>query len=151
MQSQSRSLICCATASPNLHWRDFWDLQSPSKTYHGMWFVCACHDFRRGKCKSNILLLNILGSIQSTKQRFEGTWVLTISTCRVSPTLAAEGLGNPGKWLLFSPVKAYLGAGLASLACGSSAQGRENPRLPAEQRLLFPRLVKTKSVAKPNW
>lgn len=86
-----------------------------SKTYRTLiksttriWFVCGCYIFRRGKRKCNVLLMNILGSIQSTKaQWFEGTWSTRVQNLQVQSLshwgLAAEGLGNPGKLLLFSP------------------------------------------------
>lgn len=99
----------------------------------------------------NILLLNILGSIQSTKQRFEGTWVLTISAECPPLSFGSRRFGQSWKMTALFPSQS-LSRGRPGQLGGVAAalQGRENPRLPAEQILSVPRLVKTKSVAKPN-
>lgn len=78
-----------------------------------------------------------------------------ISTCGVSPFKVWQQkisaiLVNDCS---FPHVKAYLTtSAVASLAVWQQCwRDRESPSLRAEQILLFPRLVKTKSVAKPKW
>lgn len=99
-----------------------------SKTYRTLtksttqiWFVCGCHILRRGKHKCNILLINILGSIQSTKNTTIWVYLECVQNLYVQSlphwSLAAEGLGNPGKLLLFSPCQSLSkSTAVASLA-----------------------------------
>lgn len=80
--------------------------------------------------------------------------VFRMSTCGVSPF----EVWQQTVWAIlvndcsFPHVKAYLAPrARAAWRCGSGAGDREHPRVRAQQILLFPRLVKTKSVAKPKW